>query len=108
MIALFGLLLSLRLSSLPEPERIEVPFAPVFGPYQMFFPRMAVRHPAKANLHLIKRLVGLVSSPGDLILDPFAGTFSTCVVSVLMGRQAVGIEIEQEYLGWGLEAFKRV
>jgi hypothetical protein len=30
------------------------------------------------------------------------------VVSVLMGREAVGIEIEQEYLGWGLEAFKRV
>jgi hypothetical protein len=27
--------------------------------------------------------------------DPFAGTFSTCVVSVLMGREAVSVEIEQ-------------
>jgi len=34
-------------------------------------------HPAKANLHLIERLIELASSPGDLILDPFAGTFST-------------------------------
>jgi len=100
-IALFGLLLPLRLSSLPEPERIEVPLAPAFGPYRRFFPREAVRHPAKANLHLIERFVELVSSPGDLILDPFAGTFSTCVVSVLMGREAVGVEIEQEYLVWG-------
>jgi hypothetical protein len=40
--------------------------------------------------------------------DPFAGTFSTCVVSVLMGREAVSVEIEQEYLGWGLEVSKRV
>jgi len=101
-IALFGLLLPLRLSSLPEPERIEVPVAPAFGPYRRFFPREAVRHPAKANLHLIERLVEFVSSPGDLVLDPFAGTFSTCVVSVLTGREAAGVEIEQEYLGWGL------
>jgi site-specific DNA-methyltransferase (adenine-specific) len=63
----------------PEPKRIEVPVAPAFGPYRRFFPREAVRHPAKANLHLIERLIELVSSPGDLILDPFAGTFSTCV-----------------------------
>jgi len=100
--------LPLRPASLPEPERIEVPVAPAFGPYWRFFPREAVRHPAKANLHLIERLIELVSSPGDLILDPFAGTISTCVVSVLMGREAVGVEIEQEYLGWGLEASKRV
>jgi tRNA G10 N-methylase Trm11 len=100
--------LPLRPASLPEPERIEVPVAPAFGPYRRFFPREAVRHPAKANLHLIERLIELASSPGDLILDPFAGTFSTCVVSVLMGREAVGVEIEQEYLGWGLEASKRV
>jgi len=107
-IALFGLLLPLRLSSLPEPERIKIPLAPAFGPYRRFFPREAVKHPAKANLHLIERLIELVSSPGDLILDPFAGTFSTCVVSILMGREAVGVEIEQEYLGWGLEASERV
>jgi hypothetical protein len=98
----FGLALPLRPASLPEPERIEVPVAPAFGHYRRFFPREAVRHPAKANLHLIERLIELVSSPGDL-LDPFAGTFSTCVVSVLMGREAVGVEIEQEYLVRGIQ-----
>ncbi len=30
------------------------------------------------------------------------------MVSVLMGREAVGVEIEQEYLGWGLEVSERV
>jgi DNA modification methylase len=90
------LVLVLRPASLPEPERIEVPVAPAFGPYRRFFPREAVRHPAKANLHLTKRLVELLSSPGQFVLDPLTGTFSTRVVSVLMGREAVGVEIEQE------------
>jgi hypothetical protein len=53
----FGLALPLRPASLPEPERIGVPIAPAFGPYLRFFPKEAVRHPAKANLHLIERLI---------------------------------------------------
>jgi hypothetical protein len=77
----------------PEPKRIEVPVAPAFGPYRRFFPREAVRHPAKANLNLIERLIELVSPPGDLILDPFAGTFSTCVPAVMMDREAGGVEM---------------
>jgi hypothetical protein len=68
-IALFGPVLPLRSVSLPEPERIEVPVAPAFGPYRRFFPREAVRQPAKANLQLIKRLVEFASSPGHLILE---------------------------------------
>jgi hypothetical protein len=47
----------LRSVSLPEPRRIEVPVAPAFGSYRKFFPREAVRHPAKANLRLVERLV---------------------------------------------------
>ena len=85
----------LRLSSLPEPERIEVPVAPAFGPYRRLFPREAVRHPAKANLNLIERLIELVSSPGDLILDPFAGTFLTCVPAVMMDREAGSVEMSR-------------
>jgi DNA modification methylase len=69
--------LPLRPASLPEPERIGVPIAPAFDHYRRYFPREAVRHPAKANLHLIERLIELANSPGDLILDPLAGTFST-------------------------------
>jgi DNA modification methylase len=50
---------------------------------------------------MVEKLVGLVlvSSRGYLILDPFPGIFSTCVPAVMMDREAVGVEIEQEYLG---------
>jgi hypothetical protein len=51
--------LPLRPASLPEPERIEVPVAPAFGHYRRFFLKEAIRHPAKANLHLIERLIEL-------------------------------------------------
>jgi DNA modification methylase len=54
-----------------------------------------------ANLYLIRRLVEFDSSPGDFVLNPIAGSFSTCVISVLMDREALGAEIEQEYLGCG-------
>jgi hypothetical protein len=64
-IALLGLVLPLRPASLPEPERIEVPVASAFGPYRRFFPREAVRHPAKANLRLVERL-GSVYHPPEL------------------------------------------
>jgi hypothetical protein len=62
-IAFFGLVLLLRLVSLPVPERIEVPVIPASGPYWRFFPREAVRHPAKANLRLVERLSSAYHPP---------------------------------------------
>jgi len=100
--------LPLRPASLPEPERIGVPIAPAFGPYRRFFPKEAVRHPAKANLHLIERLVDSSVLPETSSSIPSRGPSPLAWSSVLMGRESVGVEIEQEYLGWGLEASKRV
>ena len=37
------------------------------------------------------------SDPGDLVCDPFAGSGTTGVVSLKLGRQFVGIEINSEY-----------
>jgi hypothetical protein len=84
-------------ASLPVPERIEVPVTPASGPYYRFCPREIVRRPAKTNLYMVEKLVGLVlvSSRGDLILDPFAGTFSTCVPAVMMDREAGGVEMSR-------------
>jgi DNA modification methylase len=37
------------------------------------------------------------SNPGDLILDPFAGSGTTLVVAEIAGRRWVGIEQEEGY-----------
>jgi DNA modification methylase len=42
------------------------------------------------------------SNPGDLVLDPFAGTFTTGAVAVRHGRRFVGVEREAEYVAVGL------
>ena len=39
---------------------------------------------------------------GGTVLDPFAGTFTTCAVAQRLGRISVGIEREDEYLKIGL------
>lgn len=38
------------------------------------------------------------SYEGDIILDPFVGTGTTCYVSKKLGRNYIGIEINEEYL----------
>ncbi len=37
------------------------------------------------------------SQPGDLVLDPFAGSATTAVASRLQGRDYLGIELEPKY-----------
>jgi len=37
------------------------------------------------------------------VLDPFSGTFTTSAVAQNLGRNSVGIEIEEEYIKIGLQ-----
>ena len=73
-----------------------------------YFPRVRYRmseyekHPSQKPESLLERIIAASSNPGDLILDPFAGTFTTCAVAKRMGRASVGIEIQEEYIKIGL------
>ncbi len=59
-------------------------------------------HPSQKPEALLERIILASSNPGDLVLDPFAGTFTTCAVAQRLGRRSVGIEQEREYLKIGL------
>lgn len=54
-------------------------------------------HPHKAPSTLVRRMIALFSKPGDLVVDPFAGSGTTLEIAVKMGRRAVGYEIEERY-----------
>ncbi len=43
-------------------------------------------------------LVRLFSNPGDLILDPFAGSGTTGVAALRLGRRFLGWEMNPEYV----------
>ncbi len=51
---------------------------------------------------LLKRIILASSSPSDIVLDPFAGSFTTGAVAVASGRKFIGIEINSEYIKMGL------
>jgi DNA methylase len=54
-------------------------------------------HPSEKPLSLMERLVLLCSEPGDLILDPFAGSGTTLLAAKKLGRRAVGVELSERY-----------
>lgn len=59
-------------------------------------------HPAQKPEELLERIVRASTNPGDTILDPFAGTFTTCAVGQRLGRSTIGIELQEEYVRIGL------
>jgi DNA modification methylase len=54
-------------------------------------------HPSPKPVPLMRALIGVVSDPGDLLLDPFMGAGATLVAARDTGRRAIGIEIEERY-----------
>lgn len=56
-----------------------------------------IDHPAPFPEEIPFRLITLYSYPGDLILDPFAGSGQTLKVAYWLDRQYVGYEIIQKY-----------
>ncbi len=54
-------------------------------------------HPTEKSVEVIKPLIEAYSTAGDLVLDPFAGSGSTCVAAALTGRDYTGIELENDY-----------
>jgi site-specific DNA-methyltransferase (adenine-specific) len=55
------------------------------------------KHYATYPIDLIKPLIMAGSKEGDLVLDPFNGSGTTCFVSKLLNRNYIGIEISPKY-----------
>lgn len=55
-------------------------------------------HPAPFPLELPRRLIKLYSFYGDTVLDPFAGTGTTMKAAIELGRKAVGVELNPDYI----------
>lgn len=60
-------------------------------------------HPTQKPEKLIAKLLLASSRPGDVVLDPFLGSGTTCVVAKKLGRHFCGIEAEQEYCLWAIK-----
>ena len=59
------------------------------------------KHPTQKPMALIELCLRASTNPGDLVVDPFAGTAATGVAALKCGRQFVGIERESAYTDIG-------
>ena len=59
-------------------------------------------HPAQKPDALLERIILASSNPGDVVLDPFSGTFTTSAVAKRLQRKTIGIECEEDYIKIGL------
>ena len=63
------------------------------------FPRVRYRmdeyenHPTQKPVALLERIIRASSNSGDIVLDPFSGTFTTSFVAKELGRKSIGIEL---------------
>ena len=55
-------------------------------------------HPTQKPVTLLEYLIKKSSNEGDYILDPFAGSFSTCKAAKNINRNSYGIELQEKYL----------
>lgn len=55
-----------------------------------------VGHTTQLPLELVERIVRVASNPGDLVVDPFAGSGTVPVAARNLGRRYIGIEISEE------------
>jgi hypothetical protein len=54
-------------------------------------------HPTEKAVGVLRPLIESFSKPGDVVLDPFAGSGSTCFAAAECGRHYLGIELEAQY-----------
>lgn len=55
------------------------------------------KHPTIKPINIIKNLIINSSNKGDIVLDCFSGSGTTCVAAKELERQFIGIEIDPEY-----------
>lgn len=54
-------------------------------------------HPTQKPVKLLERLIEIFTDPGDVVIDPVAGSGSTLVAAENMGRKSYGFEIKKNF-----------
>ena len=56
-----------------------------------------IQHPTPKSKTFIREVIKMFTVEGDLIFDPFSGSGSVLLASMLTGRKYLGCEIENKY-----------
>jgi adenine-specific DNA-methyltransferase len=79
-----------------------------------YFPRVRFRmkeyyeHPSQKPEALLSRIIKASSNEGDVILDPFSGTFTTSAIAMKLNRKSIGIELDKDYFNNGVTRLNEI
>jgi site-specific DNA-methyltransferase (adenine-specific) len=86
-----------------RPQDLQDGFQPTDDTW--YFARVAGTFKERQGFHgcqmpeqLLGRIIRVSSNPGDVVLDPFAGSGTTLAVAKKLGRQWLGCELSAEYV----------
>lgn len=65
-------------------------------------------HPTQKPIAALVPLIRSFTLPGESVLDPFAGSGSTCAAALLTGRKYIGIEMDEKYYTEASDRLTRV
>ena len=65
-------------------------------------------HPTQKPIRLLERLIEIFTDPGDVVIDPCAGSGSTLIAAENLGRRAYGFEIKKDFCALANEKMTRV
>ncbi|HEX4164844.1 MAG TPA: DNA methyltransferase [Bryobacteraceae bacterium] len=65
-------------------------------------------HPTQKPIMALVPLIRSFSLPGEVVLDPFAGSGSSCAAALLTGRKYIGMELNPEYFSEASRRMERV
>ncbi len=65
-------------------------------------PAMYAKHPCAKPVALLEHIIAASSRPGALVLDCFLGSGATAVAARNLGRQCIGVDTSERYLGWAI------
>ena len=54
------------------------------------------KHPCEKPADMLRQIINASSRPGDVVADFFMGSGSTVKAAIELGRQAIGVELEEE------------
>ncbi len=65
-------------------------------------------HPTQKPVEALAPLIRSFTLPSELVLDPFAGSGSSCAAALLTGRRYIGIELDEVYFQHAVGRMSRV
>jgi site-specific DNA-methyltransferase (adenine-specific) len=55
-------------------------------------------HPTQKSIHVLQDLIKIFTDPGDVVIDPVAGSGTTLIAAEMLGRKAYGFEIKKDFV----------